>query len=445
MRYFTLILVLLLTLTACGEKRLSRTTMQGPSPDTPAWDYWQSLPPERKADGPPRDSQRERGVGRFIPFGEPAKIALLVPMSGPYKKLGQQAIDAAQLAVFELDATHIEVIPFDTKGTGHGAAEAAQQAIDQGAKLILGPIFAQGAREAAAVASPQHVNVVSFSNDSNLADSGAFAMGYFPQDQMYRIVNYALDRGIKDFVSIMPGNNYGGLAAKAIRNEVEKNGEAVVLKSSLYQVDKKQRPVNLKRYVYPAYKASLNYPSNRREKDKAFDPIYNYPRGLIITDGGGRLKKIATYLDGYDINRDKVQLLGTHSWYDDSILGLPALEGAWFPALPKERREGFETTFEENYDYKPSAISGLVYDSVALAATLSYMSGGKDFSRKVMMDPRGFMGLDGIFRFNRQGLAERGFAIMTIRNGHFETLDPAPESFIYYVGYEEAKEEGAQE
>jgi len=51
------------------------------------------------------------------------------------------------------------------------------------------------------------------------------------------------------------------------------------------------------------------------------------------------------------------------------------------------------------------------------------------FGRDAIMNPNGFSGIDGIFRFGNSGMAERGLAILELRNGTIQVKDPAPRSF----------------
>ena len=45
------------------------------------------------------------------------------------------------------------------------------------------------------------------------------------------------------------------------------------------------------------------------------------------------------------------------------------------------------------------------------------------------MDPNGFSGVDGIFRFNADGTSERGLAVLEVRPGGFDVVNPAPTTF----------------
>ncbi len=52
------------------------------------------------------------------------------------------------------------------------------------------------------------------------------------------------------------------------------------------------------------------------------------------------------------------------------------------------------------------------------------------FDRASLTNPNGFSGVDGIFRFGQNGLAERGMAILQIGAGRANMLEAAPASFL---------------
>ncbi len=65
---------------------------------------------------------------------------LIVTLSGDVPE--RALYNAAQLALFEFDTPTILLMPEPTGGTATGARAAAKEALDAGADLILGPLFA---------------------------------------------------------------------------------------------------------------------------------------------------------------------------------------------------------------------------------------------------------------------------------------------------------------
>jgi hypothetical protein len=51
------------------------------------------------------------------------------------------------------------------------------------------------------------------------------------------------------------------------------------------------------------------------------------------------------------------------------------------------------------------------------------------FAPQAIVDPSGFAGVNGVFRFLPNGLNERGLAVLEVRADRFAVIDPAPTSF----------------
>lgn len=386
-------------------------------------------PPEPLDEG----QAKKKFLRSYQPALPPTKIALLVPLTGKYEKLGQNLLDAAQLALFSLNEPNLALIPIDTKGTTFGAVEAAKQAGEQGAALILGPVFSKSTKAMLPTANQYGLNVVSFSNDKSLANSGAFAIGFIPEQQIQRIVQFALDQGINEFATVAPNNNFGAISAKVLRETIASDDQRAVLKTEIYQRSKSGKPLKLKRHVSSAYNALLNNkpPKDYDEKLKQYnDEPIQFPRALLLPDSDSALQDITAHLEQLEFDSSKVQLLGSGQWYEPSLLRNPIVQGAWFASPPRQRRARFEKDFVDSYDYQPIRLSGLAYDGIALAATLIRFSKNQGFHRSALTNPRGFMGIDGIFRLKENGLTERGLAVMRINNNAFEVIQPAPSSFF---------------
>ena len=157
----------------------------------------------------------------------PAKIALLVPLSGPNAGLGSAILDAAQMALFETGGDQLTLVPRDTKGTPAGAAAAAHSAVDSGVKLILGPLLAAEVEAVTPIARDAHINVIAFSTVTNLAGGGIYLMGFLPRQEVVREVTYARQRGIARFATLAPDSPYGHLMADALRETAASSGATV--------------------------------------------------------------------------------------------------------------------------------------------------------------------------------------------------------------------------
>jgi hypothetical protein len=139
----------------------------------------------------------------------------------------------------------------------------------------------------------------------------------------------------------------------------------------------------------------------------------------------------------YDLPPKQVKRLGTGLWDDMGLTAEPGLEGAWFSAPDPEQRKIFEKRYKDLYKLSAPRLATLSYDATALAIVLARTSqqkyGRTMFLRTDIVNPNGFSGLDGIFRFRPDGLVERGLAVLELSRGNIRVIDPAPTTFQIYT------------
>jgi len=373
------------------------------------------------ATGAPR---RPGGIGMG-----PVKIALLVPQTGRGKDLGNPLFDAAQMALFDTGRSDITLI---VKDTGRGAANAAQSAINEGAEIILGPVFADEVASVRAVAAPLGVPVITFSSDTSVAGGGAYTLSFPPEEEIRAIVNYAAGRGMGLFAVMSPGDSYGRRASSAFARDVAAIGGTVVANA--------------------AYAAGgPGYSSVMALDGKDFDAIF-------VPGGGGGLRGIAKLIAfgpppppaPAPLTDEQIAagvapppppaplpravlpdhiLLGTGLWDEPSNGTSGGLARGVFAAPEPSTRQSFGARFEGVYGYRPPRVASLGYDAVSLAATLSDGLPGQRFTQGTIADPNGFAGVDGIFRFLPNGTIQRGLAIIEVTGSGFSVIRGAPRSF----------------
>lgn len=339
--------------------------------------------------GIPKDTQRHR-------------VALLVPLTGPNAGVGQSLANATQLALLDSGNDRVRITTYDTAS---GAALAAQKALADGAQLILGPLLAEDVRAVTPIARRAAVPVVSFSNDTSVAGSGAYLMGYVPAQSVARVVNYATDKGVTSFGALVPNGTYGERASTAFLRAVETAGGRV---GSLQ--------------TYDRVPGSMTAAIVRLTKSAPYQAI-------LIADGGGMAAAGVPVLRKNGMGGARV--LGTELWNSESsIASKPALEGAWFASVSDGLYRQYATKYRARFGVAPFRLSSLGYDSVLL--TIRIMRDwpmGAPFPEERLKDRGGFAGIDGAFRFGRDNVAERALEVQEIRGGTTVTVSPAPGGF----------------
>ena len=150
---------------------------------------------------------------------------------------------------------------------------------------------------------------------------------------------------------------------------------------------------------------------------------------LLLPQGGERLKATARQLRQAGLDASQVRLLGSGLWDDPATVGEPALVGGWFAASPPDARAQFEAKFRATYGHAPPRLASLSFDAAALAAVLAKNGGADPFTTDAILNPRGFAGVDGLFRFTPDGLVQRGLAVIEVGPQGNTVVSPAPSSF----------------
>ncbi len=349
-----------------------------------------------------------------------AKVALLVPLTGATAELGQAILNAAQLALFEVPGDRLILVPRDTGGNVDGAVKAARAVIDDGAKLILGPLLAAEVEAVKPLARDAHLNIIAFSTVTELAGGNTFLMGFLPRQEVVREVGHARERGFARFAALAPNSPYGHLMADALRDVASTSG-ATVTRVEFYDPRAGDTAPAVQRLLPGAGPSPAPAPDSAAAGAPSFD-------ALLVPEGGARLKQIARQVKEAAPGAKPLQLLGSGLWDVPDIGSEPALVGGWFAASPPESRRAFAQRYQAIYGRAPPRLASLGYDGAALAAALAHGE-GEAFSQQAILSSNGFTGIDGLFRFTPGGLVQRGLAVLEVEPQGDVVVSPAPQNF----------------
>lgn len=331
------------------------------------------------------------------------RVALLVPISGSNAAVGQAIANAANMALLDTGAKNLRITTYDTSGN---PADAARRALADGNRLILGPLLADDVPDVASVARPAKVPLISFSNDEQAATKDVFIMGNLPGQSISRTVDYARSQGISAFAALIPRGEYGDRASSALLSAVRGSGGSVVAMEP-----------------YDRTAASISGAAGRIKAKGGFG-------ALLIADGGNlSAKGAAAFRTGR--GGANVRLLGTELWSGErELAATPALKGAWFSSVSDQRFAQFAKSYRSRFGTQPFRIATLGYDAVLLTLRVARdWKVGRDFPVSQMLDPGGFLGLDGPFRFTRGGIVERALEVREVQPGAVKVVSPAPAKF----------------
>lgn len=330
------------------------------------------------------------------------RVALLVPLTGGNGGVGQSIANATHLAVLDTRNDRIRITNYDTN---LGAAAAARRAIADGNKLILGPLLADDVRAVAPIARAAGVPLIAFSNDTSVAGDGSYVMGYAPAESIARVVSFARGKGLTSFAGLVPNGLYGERASTALLRAVEAAGGQVVTLQT-----------------YDRAPGSITAAITRMSKNSSYQAV-------LIADSGGTAAVAVPILRKN--GGATAQILGTDLWNAESaITSAPALNGAWFASVSDNLYRQYAVKYRARFGVAPYRLSSLGYDAVLLTVRIMRdWAIGAPFPTNRLDDRGGFAGIDGAFRFGRDGVAERALEVQEIRAGATTAVSPAPTGF----------------
>jgi ABC-type branched-subunit amino acid transport system substrate-binding protein len=347
------------------------------------------------------------------PAGGNVKVALLLPLTGNVnaQQVAKAMKQAGELALFDFDRPNVKLIPKDTHGTPDGARQAAQDAIKDGAELVIGPLFASEVSAVAPVAQAANVPVLAFSSDRNVAGNGVYLMSFVAGSDVPRMISYAVSRGKTRFAALFPQNDYGRIVEQAFNRAVQENRAQVVTT--------KTYPPEANGMMQPVREISV---LAKRGSSPQIDAIF-------IPASGDTLPSLAPLFPYYEADTQAVKLMGLSGWDYIGVDKEAALQGGWFAAPDPKGWQDFTKRYAETYGGTPPRLASLSYDAVSLAISLSSNPPGQRFAASELTRSSGFQGVDGLFRLKSDGTAERGFAIVEVQKSGNQPIDPAPSAF----------------
>ena len=333
------------------------------------------------------------------------KVGLVLPLSAS-GNAGVAALsmkNSAEMALAEFQNPNVQLLIKDDGGNPQGAQQGTQQALDEGAEIVLGPLFALSVPATAQLTRARGVPVIAFSTDSSIAGRGVYLLSFLPESDVNRIVEYSASIGKRSFAALLPDNAYGNVVEAAFKQAVGRKGGRIV--------------------------AFEKYGADRAAPARNVASSLGTADALLLADDGDSVVAAADALTGAGANLRNIQLLGTGLWDNPRVFASPALQGGLFAAPDPAGFRAFSSRYRAKYGGEPVRTATLAYDSVALVAALARTQGPTRFSSDVLTNPSGFAGIDGLFRFRADGTNERGLAVMRVGSGGGVPVAGSPKSF----------------
>ncbi|OOG66242.1 penicillin-binding protein activator [Rhodanobacter sp. B04] len=179
----------------------------------------------------------QQPVGTLLPgananvregYKAPAQLALLLPSDGNYAAAStpiREGFFAAYLDAGHNHAPRPVVRVYDSHGTADGAVKAYQQAVSDGANLVVGPLT-RG--EVSAVFGQAHLPVpllaLNHPDDRQLPTGDTSEFGLLPETEGAQAADHMIERGLHHAYVLVSNDDFAQRAASAFKAEFAARG-----------------------------------------------------------------------------------------------------------------------------------------------------------------------------------------------------------------------------
>lgn len=351
--------------------------------------------------------------GQKIDPNAPVAVALLVPGNSGRQGddiLARSLENAARLAISDLQGVKIDLRVYQTGAAPNQVAGKAVEAVNDGAKIILGPVYADAANAAAVAVASRNVNVLSFSNNTDIAGANVFVLGNTFQNTANRLVRYAARQGKGSIFVVSEQTTAGDVGRRALEEAISKS--SATLAGSKSFAFSQEGLIAAAPQIAQAVKAS------------------GAQSTFITSTPDGALPLLAQLLPERGLSPSDNQYIGLTRWdIPNATLALPGIQGGWFALPDPALNNQFRSRYQAAYGGEPHPIAGLAYDGVAAVGALVKSGRPNALTASSLTQNSGFLGVGGVFRFRSDGTIERGLAVAEIRDNKVVVIDPAPRSF----------------
>ncbi|MBU3030425.1 penicillin-binding protein activator [Paracoccus marinaquae] len=352
-------------------------------------------------------------IGPMIEPGQPVRVALLVPAGSGSENLewlARSLKNAARMAASDAQGATIDLRIYDTAGSTDQAVAQANAAADAGAQIIVGPLFAEAANAVGNAMLPRQVNVLSFSNNAEIAGGNVFILGNSFANVADRLVGFGVRNGKRNVYIVAEDDIAGQIGGRAIETAIARNGARLA--------------------------GRTNHPVSVSGIDAATPQIVAAARSgqvdaiFMTANNQAVLPYLTEKLAAAGVTSPVTQFMGLTRWDQPGArLSLPQLQNGWFAIPDQGLKAQFEARYQAAYGERPHELASLSYDGVAAIASLVRAGKRNALTTAGLTQRAGFAGVDGVFRLRPDGTSQRGLAVAAIRNNQVVILDPAPSGF----------------
>mgnify|MGYP001256287795 CR=1 FL=1 len=347
-----------------------------------------------------------------VSANEKIKIGLLVPMTGPDKRVGQSIIKAVSLAVKDIDSNSIEIYPKNTASRPNQTLKSAFELKEMGIKVVIGPVFYESLSYLDEI---KDLTFLSLTNKILDLPENVISAGINSTSQFNTIKKFLEKNDINRTIFLTPIREYEFEVKKGMEDskikifkEYDYNTEPTKLTKQIEEITKyKIRKQNLEDEIQ-RIKESNEF--NKEKKIKRLEKRYTIGNlnfdAVVIADFDESLKSVTTSLLYTDVQPKNKYFITLNQWFDESLLNETNIQPIYYPSINKVNFDNYRIKYFNAFDEDPSHLSLLSYDLLGLVYYLSLKSDLSNLN-KLFKKQNSFKGKIGIFDIKNNKINHR--------------------------------------
>jgi hypothetical protein len=301
------------------------------------------------------------------------RVGLLAPFSGEYKNLGELLLLSTQLALDEINNENIIIIPRDSGSNDKKKLNIAiQEIINNGAKIIIGPMTASSFTE---LEKYNNTIFISLSNKEPKISNNVINIGISLESQFKAIEQFLIKEKRTKTRILYPKNEYEKFIDKKIKLLKLKNYKVFKYNSDprvlTGEIEKLTNYTQRKKNLETRKKILKKKDDDQSKKElKNLEKIFTLGSvdfdSVIIIDFGNSLKSVLSSLVYTDVDDKTVLVVTVNQWFDESIFRENLVKNLYFPSVDIKQFKKYNKKYFETFGIKPDAITILAYDALGL-------------------------------------------------------------------------------
>ncbi len=373
-------------------------------------------------------------------------MAVLLPLSGNGASAGRAIRTSIEMAVLQRAPQNLAVTFYDSAADGGAEITRALQTMPD---IIIGPLFAGDAR-AVRTAKPEQMPVLSFTSDATAVGNGVMTMALMPTNSVEAIVKEMQSDHVRQFIIFAPDTQSGRLMAGTARaaaaiydiqvsgvffytekdaDSIKNTTSAATMNTARVAANNRAREILsdilTNERLTAIEKSNLTRQLDRLSKNDTLGPV---PYDAVLFLGSGDdTKSLASFMRYYGVGARDARFYGTAVWDGSDIASDFTMSGAKFATLPEINAE-FANLYDQIAGGTPSRLATFGYDAANMA--IGMLNSDKS-NAAYLLNPSGYMGMDGLIRLRPTGDNERAMRIVELNgSGTPRDIKPAATNFM---------------